>query len=275
MDYMERAHQLRPGDAHIQRERGYLLYLAGQLPAAIDAYGIAVTLEPDDAGTWSSLGGLQLVKGDAGAAASAFLRSLSIEPSYGALSNLGTLRYEQGRYADAAGLYRQAAALNADDFRIFGNIGDALSAQKASSTEARAAYQRAADMAGRYAAVKSDDSQAMALLAWYSANLGEDEAARQWLARAESLRTEEAEVALLGAQTLARLDDGKAARERLVRARNLQVPERRIQASPLLRGLGVPGPEPSSASGVRNPARAAHRYAYHTTRMPRCTRTRC
>ena len=67
-------------------------------------------------------------------------------------------------------------------------------------------------MAGRYAAVKTDDSQAMALLAWYSANLGEEEAARQWLAKAEALRTEEGEVALLAAQTLARLEDGDAAR---------------------------------------------------------------
>ena len=77
-------------------------------------------------------------------AAAAFLRSLSIEPSYGALSNLGTLRYEDGRYAEAAALYRQAAALNAEDFRIFGNIGDALSAQSGATDEARAAYGRAA-----------------------------------------------------------------------------------------------------------------------------------
>jgi len=275
MDYIERAHQLRPGDPHVQRERGYLLYLAGDLPGAIDAFRIATTLEPDDAGTWSSLGGLQLAKGDATAAAAAFLRSLALEPSYGALSNLGTLRYEEGRYAEAAGLYRQAAALNAEDFRIFGNIGDALSAQSASSAGARTAYERAAAMAGRYTAVKTDDSQAMALLAWYSANLGQDDVARQWLARAESLRTEEAEVALLGAQTLARLDDGVAARERLARARSLQVPERRIQASPLLRRLGEPTREPSSTSGVRKSARVAHRTALSPTRMPRCTLARC
>ncbi|QSX77235.1 winged helix-turn-helix domain-containing protein [Agrilutibacter solisilvae] len=255
MDYIERAHQLRPGDAQLQRERGYLHYLQGNLPAAIDAYRIATTLEPDDAATWSSLGGLQLTKGDAAAAASAFLRSLSIEPSYGALSNLGTLRYEEGRYAEAAALYRQAAALNAEDFRIFGNIGDALSAQSGATPEARAAYGRAAAMAGRYAAVKTDDSQAMALLAWYSANLGQAEAARQWLAKAEALRSEEGEVALLAAQTLARLEDGDAARARLVRARNLQVPERRIRASPLLRRLGGPG-NPSGARAAHSPASA-------------------
>jgi tetratricopeptide (TPR) repeat protein len=271
LDYIERAHQMRPGDARIQRERGYLHYLAGNLPAALDAYRIATTLEPDDAGTWSSLGGLQLVNGDAVAAASSFQRSLSIKPSYGALSNLGTLRYEEGRYAEAAALYRQAASLNADDFRIFGNIGDALSAQagadQAAGKEARAAYGRAAAMAGRYAAVKTDDSQAMALLAWYSANLGDAEAARQWLARAEALRTEEAEVALLGAQTLARLDDGKEARVRLVRARHLQVPERRIQASPLLRRLG----DEDNPSGARAVAYAPVRYAHTPTRTLPCT----
>jgi uncharacterized membrane-anchored protein len=106
----------------------------------------------------------------------------------------------------------------------------------------------------------------MALLAWYSANLGDAEAARQWLAKAESLRTEEAEVALLGAQTLARLEDGEAAHVRLARARTLQVPERRIRASPVLRRLGVQGKN----SGARAAALVPIGFTHTPTRTLPC-----
>jgi TolB-like protein/DNA-binding winged helix-turn-helix (wHTH) protein/Flp pilus assembly protein TadD len=237
LDYIERAHRLRPGDASIQREIGYLHYLSGNLPAAIEAYRIATTLSPDDATLWSTLGGLYYYSGENPSAAEAFQHSLKIKPSYGALSNLGTLRYGEGRYADAAMLFRQAAELNADDFRVFGNIGDALAALPASAAQARESYRRAAELAGRYVELKDDDAQAMALLAWYRANLGDADAARQWLAKAEALKTDEAEVALFAAQTFALLNDVDAARTRLARARSLQVPEQRIRASPVLRQL--------------------------------------
>lgn len=240
LDYIERAHQLRPGDARIQRERGYLHYLTGRLPAAIEAYRIAATLEPDDAATWNSLGGLYLLQGEPDAAAEAFQKSLSIKPGYGVLSNLGSLRYQQGRYADAAALYQRAAEFGADDFRVFGNIGDALSALPGSKAQARGYYERAAAMAERYLELKHDDAQAMALLAWYRANLGDAARARQWLAGAEALKTEEAEVALLAAQTLAVLKDFDRARSRLLLARKLQVPDQRIRASPVLRQLERP-----------------------------------
>lgn len=249
LDYIERAHRLRPGDPAIQRELGYLHYLAGELPAAIEAYRIATTLDPDDAVAWSSLGGLYLASGDTAPAAEAFQRSLKIKPSYNALSNLGSLRYDEGRYADAAALFRQAAELNDDDFRIFGNIGDALAAQSGLADQAGAAYRRASSMASRYLELKNDDAHAMALLAWYLANLGETERARQWLARAEALHTEEAEVALVAAQAFVLLKDTASARVRLARARSLKVPEQRIRASPVLRRLESAPVSASNSSG--------------------------
>lgn len=237
LDYIERAHRLRPGDARIQRELGYLHYLSGNLPSAIEAYRVASTLDPDDAVCWSSLGGLYLASGETRLADAAFQRSLKIQPSYGALSNLGTLRYDEGRYADAAMLFRQAAALNPDDFYMFGNIGDALALLPGSTRQSHEAYRRAASMAERFVELKDDDAQALAWLGWYRANLGDAGAAREWLARAEALPTEQAEVALVAAQTYAFLKDEEAAKARLARARALQIPEQRIRSSPWLRRL--------------------------------------
>jgi len=240
LDYFERALKLRPGDGVIYSQIGYYRYLTGDIDKAIESYRTASTLQPDDEGILSSLGGLYLVKGDAVHAGEAFERSLLIKPNYEAFSNLGTLKYETGAYAEAADLYRHATEINPDDYRIWGNLGDALSALPATAAQAREPYRHAAQLAQRYVGIKTDDAHALSLLSWYHANLGEADAARGLLARAEALGTERGEVAFFGAQALALLGDAAGARERLARARASNVSTRRIAASPLLRGLLAP-----------------------------------
>lgn len=237
LKYFERARRLRPGDATAYREIGYHQYLAGDLDAAIDAFRTATVLLPDDADLWASLGGLYLAHGEIDHAAAAFQRSLTLDPGYGALSNFGTLRYEQRDYADAADLYRRAADLEPGDFRIWGNLGDALSASPATATQAREPYRRAADLAAGYVDVRGDDAQALALLAWYRANLGETELAVQRLRQAAELAGDSAEVAFFNAQTLALLGDADGARRWLAQARGAGIPVQRVRASPPLRRL--------------------------------------
>ncbi|MGQ4583921.1 winged helix-turn-helix domain-containing protein [Lysobacter sp. F60174L2] len=237
LEYFDLARQLRPGDALVYRELGYHQYLNGSPADAIESFRTATSLQPDDPTLWSSLGGLYLVEGDNVRAADAFQRSLAIKPSYEALSNLGTLRYAQGAYADAAGLYRRAAALDPTDYRIWGNIGDALAADPATTVQAREPYARAAQMVRDYLAVKSEDAQAQALLGFYLANLGDAGGARERIARAEALATERGEVAFLAAQALALLGDKAGARQRLATARDEKVAAERIQTAPALRSL--------------------------------------
>lgn len=239
LDYFQRALKLRPGDATIHRELGYHHYLNGDLPAAIESFRIATKLQPDDEVLWSSLGGLYLANGDTDRAGKAFERSLAIKPNYAALSNFVTLKYEAGAYAEATDLYRHAAELDPEDFRIWGNIGDALSALPATAVQAREPYWRAADMAQRYVGIKADDAQALGLLAWYRANLGEDQAARELLARAE--------VAFWGAQALALIGDAAGARQRLAQALAADIPAQRIKASPVSRRLSAGGQAASSS----------------------------
>ena len=250
LEFFEQARRLRPGDGVIYRELGYHQYLNGDTAAAIESFRTAATLLPDDAGVWSSLGGLYLAGGDTANAAEAFERSLRIEPSYGALSNFGTLRYGQGAYAEAADLFRHAAELDPGDYRIWGNVGDALSANPVTAAEAQAPYRRAAQMAEAYVAINRTDAQALALLAWYRANLDETGSARERLAQAEALATERGEVAFLGAQTLGVIGDDAGARERLLRARQAGIPQQRLRASPHLRRLIGTGEAPGASGGI-------------------------
>lgn len=239
LKYFERAQQLRPGDATAYREIGYYRYLQGDTDAAIEAFRKATLLLPQDADLWASLGGLYLNTGKIEPAAAALERSLAIDPGAGALSNFGTLRYEQRRYSAAAELYRRAAELDPGDFRFWGNLADALAATPATAKQAREPYRHAAQMAVDYVAVKHDDAQALALLAWYQANLGQTEIAVQRLRQAEALPGDSGDVAFFNAQTLALLGDADGARRRLTQARADGVTDRRIQASPVLRRLSV------------------------------------
>lgn len=239
--YYARALEMRPGDAGIHRELGVHQYSTGDIDGAIASFTNATGLLPDDATLWASLGGLYLARGDADRAAEGFNRSLAIAPSYGALSNLGTLRYGQGLYGEAAMLYQRAARLDPSDFRIWGNIGDALVAGDAPDRAAAAAkaYARAAGMAAEYLAVKPGDAQAAALLGWYRANLGQRDPALADVAHAEALGTEQAEVALINAQTLALVGDVDGARGRMQLAREAGIPDERIESAPVLRALGT------------------------------------
>ncbi|TZF91166.1 tetratricopeptide repeat protein, partial [Cognatilysobacter lacus] len=238
--YFDRALRLQPNDAGLHRERGFAAYLEGDLPGAIAAFRTATALAPGDERLWSGLGGLYLAAGRRIDARRAFERSLALRPNYAALSNFGSLRYEDRDYARAADLYRRALAVDPRDFRLWGNLGDALSALGAPASDIAAAYVGAHDRAVRYTSVRADDAQAWALLAWYRANLRKPEQARDALARAESLGSEPAEVAFMGAQALAVLGDRDAARARLDRARAGGIDTRRMLASPVLRPLVSP-----------------------------------
>ena len=240
LDYFERARQLRPGNAGVYRSLGFFHYVNGDLRKAVDTYRVATELEPNDEEAWAGYGGLCLLSGDTACASDAFMRSLAIEPSYGALINLGTLRFDTGNYEEAASLFRRATELDASDYRTWGNLGDALSARSKTAKEAREPYRRAAQMAQSYVDIKPQDAHAIAVLAWYRANLGEEEKARELIARALRQGVEKGEVAYFAAQTFALLGDATRAREQVERALAQGVQRSRLQASPLLRDLLPP-----------------------------------
>ncbi|MFZ1621495.1 tetratricopeptide repeat protein, partial [Dokdonella sp.] len=169
-------------------------------------------LEPGNDNLWGTLGGLYMEAGNNAEAARALDRSVAIEPSYSALTNLGLLKYQDGDYAAAAALQQQATQLNPLDFMVWANLGMALKADPANTAQARGAYAQAATRAEDYIAAQPNDARAIAALGLYRAELGDPGKARALLDRAEALGTQPGEVALLNAETLAVLGDLPAAR---------------------------------------------------------------
>lgn len=246
--YFEHARALKPRDADIHRAIGFQHYIDENLTKAIESFREATSIEPGNASAWSSLGGLHLAAGDTTAAGHAFEQSIRIEPTAVGLTNLGALRYATGAYAEAADLFRRAVALEPGDFRLWGNLGEAMLEIPGGAKQAREPFLHAIELAERYVLIKPDDAQALALLAWYRAGIGDAAAARGMAVRAESLGTERGEVALRNAQTFATLGDVTAARERLVRAQEAGIPKDRITTTPILRSLAATGNREVAAS---------------------------
>src|SRR3546814_19151635 len=100
-------------------------------------------------------------------------------------------------------MYRQAAELKPEDYRNWGNRGDALVAQGGNGDEARALYRRAVELAQPYVDIKSAAAQALASSACYLAHPGQAAAAPDLLARADTPATARGDGALGSAQARA------------------------------------------------------------------------
>lgn len=245
LTYFQRALKARPGDPAIYTWMGYHYYLKGDFEKAISAYRKAAALQPNDADKWAYLGGIYLAAGDETKAAAVLERSIGIRPNYVALSNLGEIRYQEGNYAAAVDLHREATQLDPSDYQTWGNLAQALLADPRNAPQAQAAFREAEVRARKYTGIKSSDAKALAALGWYLANLGQDRVARQMVRRSEELGSEPAEVAWLNAQTLVQLGDIEQARKRISAARAAGITERRITTNTVLRGLSA---HPTSGS---------------------------
>src|SRR5690606_23122873 len=148
-------------------------------------------------------------------------------------SNLGTVRFYLGDFAESAALFRRAVALAPADYRGWGNLGDAASQLVDGADEAARSYRRAIEAARRQLAVNPGDGEVRGALAWYHANLGEADTARALLAEAEQALGTQA-LALRAAQVHARLDDLDAARASVVQARANGTPLQLLAALPVL-----------------------------------------
>src|SRR3546814_11036472 len=98
---------------------------------------------------------MDLAAGRRDDAEAAFRHALRIAPRYGVLSNLGTIQYEAGRYAEAARMYRQDAEPHPEDYPTWGTLGDAPVAPGGTGDGARQVYLGAVELALPHLDLKS------------------------------------------------------------------------------------------------------------------------
>ena len=157
------------------------LFKRGKLVEVVEALRKATQLAPTSAQVWSNLGGALQMAGDNAGAAAAFKRSLQLEPSKEAYSNLATMQYYEGKYAEAAANFERAVVLGEHDQTVRGNLADALWLVPGRREEAIATYRRAIGLAEAELAVTPDDPMLSAQLGYYYGRVGDLERSRRYL----------------------------------------------------------------------------------------------
>ena len=106
---------------------GVTLQEQGKLNEAIEAYGKAISLQPDFAEAHNNIGSTFLEQGKLDQALEASKKALSLQPDFGeAQSNLGLTLQEQGKLEEALLAYSKALSLQPDYAELYSKIGVAL-----------------------------------------------------------------------------------------------------------------------------------------------------
>jgi serine/threonine protein kinase/Flp pilus assembly protein TadD len=163
---------------------GALYYRHAEYAEAEPFFRNAAELAPDNPLPFYNLGGVYLAEGKYKEAEAVLLKGIALRPSAGAYSNLATARQYQGRYQDAAEMFRRAAELRPEDHRLWCNLGTAYKLA-GSSFQAVEAFRTALQLAQKsFALHAKDDPQTLGPMARYYAQLGEKRKADETLALA-------------------------------------------------------------------------------------------
>jgi serine/threonine-protein kinase len=124
-DEFKRAVALRPDYWDGYNSLGVFYDRQQRYPEAIAQLKKVVELTPDNAQAYSNLAAVYLDTTDPKLipeAQAALTKSVAIAPSYPAYANLGSLYYNEGRYAESAAMTEKALAINDKDFQVWYNL---------------------------------------------------------------------------------------------------------------------------------------------------------
>ncbi len=186
---------------------GALHYGRGDYARAITAYEEAARLNPSSARPLSNVCGAYLQTGRLDDAVRAAQKSLDLQPSASAFSNLGTAHYYAGRFAEAAAAFQKAAAVAPKRSTPWVNLGDALRWSDGGATRAREAYAEALRRADDEIKVNPRDVAALRNKAHALMHLGEEAKAREATLAARAAAPDDSTVLLSAAMLSLRRQD--------------------------------------------------------------------
>jgi len=216
---------------------GAFYYRRGRIDDAEKEFRRVVELTPDNARGWRNLGGIEHVAGRLGEAEKCYRKSIALLPSAQAVGNLATILKQQGRYEDAAEMYRRAAELDPNEKRVWGNLAALYELIPGREEEALAAWRRAIVIGESEARVNPADAGLLALLGMYYAGVGRYAEAREKAERALELAPGDVSVMHLALVTFHRAGDRDRAIELTRQALDAGLPAGVLKDDPSLAPL--------------------------------------
>ena len=168
---------------------------AGRLPEAEGMFLKVLELTPDNTRAMNNLMGVYWAMKRDDQVRKMFERSIRVRPNADAYSNMGTMEFYAGRYAEAARMFELSVRTDAGASIIWGNLGDAYRYVPGNADKAVQAYAQAILLAGREKEMNPMDAALRARLAYYLAHAGRGEDALAEIG--EALRLSPSSAAIL------------------------------------------------------------------------------
>ncbi len=204
----------------------------GRLEEAAQMYTQVTSLVPDSFAGYANLGITRIQQGRYEEAVVPLERSLQIRKTGDGTSNLATAYFQLKRYADAARLLEEATALDARNYEIWGNLGDAYYWAPGMRDRAGGAYRKALELGEEQRKVNPRDAHMLSYLAGYHAMLGEKQPADALIGEAERLTPRDPEVLYYAALVAMQKGDRNKALEKLERAVAAGYPAASVRDTP-------------------------------------------
>ncbi|HSK42981.1 MAG TPA: tetratricopeptide repeat protein, partial [Candidatus Binatia bacterium] len=207
----------------------------GRYGESVGQFKRVVELAPDSIGGYSNLGGVYVKQGKYAEAIDALERSIKIQPTASALNNVGALYFYQRRYAEAARSYELAAQMTPDDYRVFGNLGEAYGQMGGREEARRKSYAQALKLADQRLTANANDGGALLEAALYAAMLGQNAKAEQYRKSGIALSGHDPEARFNSALVLAQMHQDDRALAELDRALTAGLPASEVTDNPAWR----------------------------------------
>jgi tetratricopeptide (TPR) repeat protein len=186
------------------------------------------------------------MQGNATGAVEAYEKSLDLEPSRSAYSNLASAYYYAGRFREAVATYVKAARAAPNDQTLWGNLADAQWQLADARQDARESYERAIRLAERDLGLGPPGPLLLAQLGYYHARIGDCSRGRQYITEAGAGGSDQMYVQYFTSLVAADCADPAALQRAAAAAVRLGYPQALLDIDPALKGkLG----EPAAATG--------------------------
>ncbi len=190
----------------------------GRLADATKMFEQVAKLTPDSFQAHYNLGAIYLLQGKYSEAITTLDRSIALRPTAEAYSNLATAYFSLRNFAQAATTYERALSVDASDYVVWGNLGDAKYWTDGKRIESVAAYQKAVALGVEKLKVNPRDQYVLANLAYFHAMLGEKKPAQDYLQRALAQAPKDPDVQFKAALVSAQYGDKEKTLDWLKRA---------------------------------------------------------
>jgi serine/threonine-protein kinase len=190
----QKAIKLRPSYWGNYNRLGRFYLGRGNYQKAILMFQRVIELTPDNRWGYTNSGLAYYDLGRLDEAAAMWRRTLEIRPDAVAYSNLATVTFFTGHYAESVEPFEKAAELEPQNYLYWGNLADAYRWTPGKQDRAKATYARAIGLAKQALEVNPRDTDALGSLAVYEAKSGDLEKARMLIGQALAIAPKDVNV---------------------------------------------------------------------------------